>query len=175
MILSGEPTLQPRSGRRRRFRWWWPLRLHRAWHASAEDRRHHASAEAIVADCHCGGPGAPAVCFKSASHAIQGALSAVERVVQVGKARAISVAGDLKAGMTALDESLPYRFVQIANTPLEPNIDKLKERSRAQNVCDAWDILWPRSNRRDVKYVKGNTGRSWRPAAAVRLKLPAHF
>ena len=102
-------------------------------------------------------------------------LSAVERVVQVGKARAISVAGDLKAGMTALDESLPYRFVQIANTPLEPNIDKLKERSRAQNVCDAWDILWPRSNRRDVKYVKGNTGRSWRPAAAVRLKLPAHF
>ncbi|WP_258582171.1 hypothetical protein [Mesorhizobium sp. AR02] len=29
--------------------------------------------------------------------------------------------------MTALNESLPYRFVQIANTPLEPNLGKLKE------------------------------------------------
>lgn len=56
-------------------------------------------------------------------------IRAVERVVQDGKARAISVAGNLEAGMTALDESLPYRFVQIANTPLEPNLAKLQARA----------------------------------------------
>jgi len=56
-------------------------------------------------------------------------IRAVERVVQDGKARAISVAGDLEAGMTAFKESLPYRFVQIANTPLEPNLGKLKARA----------------------------------------------
>ena len=56
-------------------------------------------------------------------------IRAVERVVQDGKARAISVAGDLEAGMTAFKESLPYRFVQIANTPLESNLAKLKARS----------------------------------------------
>jgi aryl-alcohol dehydrogenase-like predicted oxidoreductase len=54
-------------------------------------------------------------------------IRAAERVVQDGKARAISVAGDLEAGITALNESLPYRFVQIANTPLEPNLGKLRE------------------------------------------------
>ncbi|MGX9415574.1 aldo/keto reductase, partial [Mesorhizobium sp. 14Arga] len=56
-------------------------------------------------------------------------IRAVERVVQDGKARAISVAGHLDAGMTALKEQLPYRFVQIANTPLEPNLAKLKTRA----------------------------------------------
>ncbi|BAB54897.1 aldo/keto reductase [Mesorhizobium japonicum] len=56
-------------------------------------------------------------------------IRAVERVVQDGKARAISVAGDLEAGMTALKESLPYRLVQIANTPLKPNLAKLKARA----------------------------------------------
>lgn len=61
-------------------------------------------------------------------------IRAVERVVQDGKARAISVAGDLEAGMTALDESLPYRFVQIANTPLEPNLGKLKERAHGHRT-----------------------------------------
>ncbi|MGX9086554.1 aldo/keto reductase, partial [Mesorhizobium sp. 98Argb] len=61
-------------------------------------------------------------------------IRAVERVVQDGKARAISVAGDLGAGMTALDESLPYRFVQITNTPLEPNLEKLKERAHSHKT-----------------------------------------
>lgn len=56
-------------------------------------------------------------------------IRAVERVIQDGKARAISVAGDLEAGMTALQESLPYRFVQIANTPLAPNLRKLQARA----------------------------------------------
>jgi aryl-alcohol dehydrogenase-like predicted oxidoreductase len=58
-------------------------------------------------------------------------ILALERVVQDGKARAVSVAGDdLEAGMKGLDESLPYRLVQIANNPLEPNLEKLKERAR---------------------------------------------
>jgi aryl-alcohol dehydrogenase-like predicted oxidoreductase len=57
-------------------------------------------------------------------------ILALERVVQDGKARAVSIAGNLEAGMKGLDESLPYRLVQIANNPLEPNLEKLKERAR---------------------------------------------
>jgi aryl-alcohol dehydrogenase-like predicted oxidoreductase len=57
-------------------------------------------------------------------------ILALERMVQDGKARAVSIAGDLEAGMRGLDDSLPYRLVQIANTPLEPNLEKLKERAR---------------------------------------------
>jgi aryl-alcohol dehydrogenase-like predicted oxidoreductase len=55
-------------------------------------------------------------------------VRAAERVVRDGKARAVSVAGDIEAGLTGLDGALPYRFVQIANTPLEPNLEALKER-----------------------------------------------
>jgi aryl-alcohol dehydrogenase-like predicted oxidoreductase len=61
-------------------------------------------------------------------------IRAVERVVQDGKARAISIAGGLEAGMKGLDESLPYRFVQIANNPLEPNLEKLKQGARASRT-----------------------------------------
>jgi aryl-alcohol dehydrogenase-like predicted oxidoreductase len=58
-------------------------------------------------------------------------LLALERVVRDGKARAVSIAGDdLEAGMKGLDELLPYRLVQIANNPIEPNLGKLKERAR---------------------------------------------
>jgi aryl-alcohol dehydrogenase-like predicted oxidoreductase len=57
-------------------------------------------------------------------------IMALERVVRDGKARAISIAGNLEAGMKGLDESLPYRLVQIANNSLEPDLAKLKERSR---------------------------------------------
>jgi aryl-alcohol dehydrogenase-like predicted oxidoreductase len=58
-------------------------------------------------------------------------LLALECVVRDGKARAVSIAGDdLDAGMKGLDESLPYRLVQIANNPIEPNLDKLKQRAR---------------------------------------------
>jgi aryl-alcohol dehydrogenase-like predicted oxidoreductase len=57
-------------------------------------------------------------------------ILALERVVQDGKARAVSIAGNLEAGMKGLDESLPYRLVQIANNPLEPDLEKLKERAR---------------------------------------------
>jgi hypothetical protein len=32
--------------------------------------------------------------------------------------------------MRSLDETLPYRLVQIANNPLEPNLEKLKEHAR---------------------------------------------
>jgi aryl-alcohol dehydrogenase-like predicted oxidoreductase len=56
-------------------------------------------------------------------------ILALERVVQDGKARAISIAGDLEAGMKGLDESLPYRLAQIANNPIEPNLEKLKDRA----------------------------------------------
>jgi aryl-alcohol dehydrogenase-like predicted oxidoreductase len=61
-------------------------------------------------------------------------ILAVERVIQDGKARAISIAGGLEAGMKALDESLPYRLVQIANNPLEPNLEKLKQGARASRT-----------------------------------------
>jgi aryl-alcohol dehydrogenase-like predicted oxidoreductase len=57
-------------------------------------------------------------------------ILALERVVRDGKARAVSIAGNLEAGMKGLDESLPYRLVQIANNSLEPDLAKLKERAR---------------------------------------------
>jgi aryl-alcohol dehydrogenase-like predicted oxidoreductase len=56
------------------------------------------------------------------------------RVVQDGKARAISIAGNLEAGIRGLDEALPYRLVQIANNPLEPNLEKLKEYARRRTL-----------------------------------------
>ncbi|MFB9261792.1 aldo/keto reductase [Bradyrhizobium erythrophlei] len=56
-------------------------------------------------------------------------ILALERLVRDGKARAVSIAGDLEAGMRGLDESLPYRLVQVANTPFEPNVDSLRERA----------------------------------------------
>jgi aryl-alcohol dehydrogenase-like predicted oxidoreductase len=61
-------------------------------------------------------------------------ILAVERVVQDGKARAISIAGNLEAGIRGLDEALPYRLVQIANNPLEPNLEKLKEYARRRTL-----------------------------------------
>ena len=51
-------------------------------------------------------------------------VRAVERVIRDGKARAVSIAGDLEAGMRGLDESLPYRLVQIANGPFMPNLEE---------------------------------------------------
>ncbi|MBR0692328.1 aldo/keto reductase [Bradyrhizobium lablabi] len=56
-------------------------------------------------------------------------VRALERIVQAGKARAVSIAGDLAAGMKGLDKSLPYRLVQVANTPFEPNLETLRERA----------------------------------------------
>ncbi|WP_199198665.1 aldo/keto reductase [Bradyrhizobium sp. MOS002] len=49
-------------------------------------------------------------------------LRAVERVVQDGKARAISIAGESKGVIDGLRESLPYRLIQIANNPFEQNL-----------------------------------------------------
>lgn len=56
----------------------------------------------------------------------------LERIVQDGKARAISIAGNNEVGFDALDESLPYRLVQIANNPLEPNLQRSKESVRSR-------------------------------------------
>lgn len=58
-------------------------------------------------------------------------IRASEDVIRAGKARAVSIAGDLDAGIASLDESLPYRFVQITNSPLQPNLRKLKVDLRA--------------------------------------------
>jgi aryl-alcohol dehydrogenase-like predicted oxidoreductase len=49
-----------------------------------------------------------------------------ERMIADGKARAVSIAGDLEAGMRGLDNSLPYRLVQVANTPYTPNLGTLR-------------------------------------------------
>ncbi|WP_342731455.1 aldo/keto reductase [Bradyrhizobium sp. B117] len=51
-------------------------------------------------------------------------IRAVERVVQDGKARAISIAGNNEIEAESLDESLPYRLMQVANNPLEPNLQR---------------------------------------------------
>lgn len=59
-------------------------------------------------------------------------IRAVERIVQDGKARAISIAGNNEAAIDGLDESLPYRLVQIANNPLEPNLQRSKESARGR-------------------------------------------
>ena len=54
-------------------------------------------------------------------------IRAVERVVQDGKARAVSIAGNSDIGVEDLDESSPYRLMQIANNPLEQNLERLKD------------------------------------------------
>ncbi|HEV7283600.1 MAG TPA: aldo/keto reductase [Kaistia sp.] len=61
-------------------------------------------------------------------------VRAAERLVQDGKARAISVAGSLEAGIRSLGETLPYGLVQIANTPIERNLGKLKERADSRRT-----------------------------------------
>lgn len=48
----------------------------------------------------------------------------LERVVQDGKALAISIAGNNEMAIDGLNDSLPYRMVQIANNPLEPNLER---------------------------------------------------
>ncbi|MCP3398643.1 aldo/keto reductase [Bradyrhizobium sp. CCGB20] len=57
-------------------------------------------------------------------------IRAVERVVQDGKARAISIAGNNEVGVDDLHESLPYQLIQIANNPLEPNLQRSKGSAR---------------------------------------------
>ncbi|WP_441268505.1 aldo/keto reductase [Bradyrhizobium sp. 215_C5_N1_1] len=57
-------------------------------------------------------------------------IRAVERIVQDGKARAISIAGNNEGGIDDLHESLPYRLIQIANNPLEPNLQRSTEIAR---------------------------------------------
>lgn len=57
-----------------------------------------------------------------------------ESLVRDGKVLAISVAGDVEAGRATLDESLPYRFVQIRNTPLESNLGELKGQAHAHRT-----------------------------------------
>src|SRR3982074_1420013 len=52
---------------------------------------------------------------------------ALERVLKDGKARAVSIAGNLEAGMKGLDESLPYRLLQIAKKPPHHDLLKLKD------------------------------------------------
>lgn len=58
-------------------------------------------------------------------------IRALERIVQDGKARAISIAGNIDVGIDGLDESLPYRLLQIANNPLEPNLQRSKKSARS--------------------------------------------
>jgi aryl-alcohol dehydrogenase-like predicted oxidoreductase len=49
-------------------------------------------------------------------------IRTAERIVQDGKALAISIAGNEVMGIDGLNDSLPYRLVQTANNPLEPNL-----------------------------------------------------
>ncbi|MGY4625583.1 aldo/keto reductase [Bradyrhizobium sp. USDA 4486] len=57
-------------------------------------------------------------------------VRAVERVVQDGKARAIAIAGNNEIGVEGIDESSPYRLLQIANNPLEPNLQRSQNSGR---------------------------------------------
>lgn len=57
-------------------------------------------------------------------------IRAVERIIQDGKARAISIAGNNEIGVEELDESSPYRLMQIANNPLAPNLQRSKGSGR---------------------------------------------
>lgn len=59
-------------------------------------------------------------------------IRTVERIIQDGKARAISIAGNSEIAIDGLDESLPYRLVQIANNPLEPNLQRSKGSARGR-------------------------------------------
>ncbi|MCK1655244.1 aldo/keto reductase [Bradyrhizobium sp. 149] len=54
-------------------------------------------------------------------------IRALERILQDGKARAISIAGDNEGGIGGLHEALPYRLIQIANNPFEPNLQRSAE------------------------------------------------
>ncbi|MCP3369501.1 aldo/keto reductase [Bradyrhizobium cajani] len=59
-------------------------------------------------------------------------IRAVERIVQDGKARAISIAGNNQVGIDGLDQSLPFRLLQIANNPLEPNVLRSRQAERGR-------------------------------------------
>ena len=59
-------------------------------------------------------------------------IRAIESLIQNGKARAVSVAGDVEAGLAALCRDLPYKIVQIANTALTPNLTKMKVKADFQ-------------------------------------------
>ncbi|WP_314957574.1 aldo/keto reductase [Bradyrhizobium cosmicum] len=59
-------------------------------------------------------------------------LRAIERIVQDGKARTISIAGNIDLDIDSLDESLPYRLMQIANNPIEPNLQRLGKSARSR-------------------------------------------
>lgn len=59
-------------------------------------------------------------------------IRSIERTVQDGKARAISIAGSTDLGIDDLDDSMPYRLMQIANNPLEPNLQRLKGSARSR-------------------------------------------
>ena len=89
-------------------------------------------------------------------------IRAVERIVQDGKARAISIAGNNEGGIDDLHESLPYRLIQIANNPLEPKSSEVDGDCAAQDVCHVWIILERRSACREAGIGEGNTERPLR-------------
>jgi aryl-alcohol dehydrogenase-like predicted oxidoreductase len=50
---------------------------------------------------------------------------ALQNILASGKARAIGIAGSLAAAISALRLDLPISYVQVANNPLQPQIDPL--------------------------------------------------
>jgi len=49
-------------------------------------------------------------------------LRALEEIISAGKARTISVASTLEAGLAAVSRSSIYGIVQVSNSPFEPNV-----------------------------------------------------
>lgn len=55
-------------------------------------------------------------------------LSALEGIVRLGKAKTISIASSLDAGLLGVAHSKLYEFIQVANNPFEPSLVRAAER-----------------------------------------------
>src|SRR5207244_8656467 len=55
-------------------------------------------------------------------------LAALERIVRLGKAKTISIASSLDAGLLGVAHSNIYQIIQVANNPFEPSLAEAAKR-----------------------------------------------
>ena len=55
-------------------------------------------------------------------------LAALERIVRLGKAKTVSIASSLDAGLRGVAHSNIYQIIQVANNPFEPSLAEAAER-----------------------------------------------
>jgi aryl-alcohol dehydrogenase-like predicted oxidoreductase len=61
-------------------------------------------------------------------------LAALERIVRTGKAKAISIASCLDAGLLGVAHSSIYQIIQVANNPFEPSLTEAEKRQQLRPI-----------------------------------------